>query len=165
MIHTIWTNDLNYEDWRADLEELCPDAEGCNEDERIRLMYEYNDFNLEDEKDNLDIDVGHPLIMIGTISLWYGRREGYKILKSTNLKDIFDTSCGDYVTWYTEDNELKCKDCHHDGTNYYTYRILKIDPDEFEEYICDHALQEAIDKYTEPAGTYVDQIYGWEEKK
>ena len=54
MKHTIWTNDLDYKDWKDDLESQYPDAEGYNEDERTRLMYEINDGYLEDEKINLN---------------------------------------------------------------------------------------------------------------
>ena len=38
--HLIWSNtDLNYEDWRADLEAEYPEL---SEDERIERMYELN---------------------------------------------------------------------------------------------------------------------------
>ena len=44
--HVIWSNrDLDYEDWRKELEEEFPDR---TETERISLMYAINDDYLED---------------------------------------------------------------------------------------------------------------------
>lgn len=50
--HIIWSNyDLDYENWRDDLETEYPDM---TEDERIALMYEINGDYLDDERMNLD---------------------------------------------------------------------------------------------------------------
>lgn len=162
MIHTIWTNELNYEDWREDLEALYPDAEGYNEDERIRIMYEINDEDLETEKTNLNKELGHNVIVFGKLELWFGQRLGYKKL-GTNLNSIFSGTCGDYLTWYVEGEEVKCTDIHHDGTNHYVYRVLKSDIDQFEfdEYACEHTVNEAFEKFTKPLGHYVAEIYGF----
>ena len=44
--HLIWSNyDLDYEDWRDDLEEDHPEL---TEDERMALMYEINNRYLDD---------------------------------------------------------------------------------------------------------------------
>ena len=37
--HIIWSNDIDYDDWREDLEEQYPDL---TEAERMELMYELN---------------------------------------------------------------------------------------------------------------------------
>ena len=51
--HLIWSNyDLDYEDWRDDLEEDHPEL---TEDERMALMYEINNRYLDDERVNLNI--------------------------------------------------------------------------------------------------------------
>lgn len=51
--HVIWSNyDLDYEDWRDDLEANYPDL---SEQERIALMYEINKDYLDDERSNLNI--------------------------------------------------------------------------------------------------------------
>lgn len=53
--HLIWSNtDLNYEDWRADLEAEYPEL---SEDERIERMYELNAVQLDDERTNLNIQL------------------------------------------------------------------------------------------------------------
>lgn len=51
--HIIWSNyDLDYEDWKDDLEENYPEL---SEQERITLMYEINGDYLEDERTNLNV--------------------------------------------------------------------------------------------------------------
>ena len=49
--HIIWTNDLDYDDWKADLESEYPDL---TENERYELMYEINGDYLDDERVNLN---------------------------------------------------------------------------------------------------------------
>ncbi len=158
MEHIIWTNDLDYEDWREDLEAEYPDL---TEEQRINLMYEMNDEYFLDEQANLDKELGGQLIVYGTLGLWDGKKPVYKILKETNLNGIM-TDVRNYTTWYVDNEEVKCKEVHHDGTNYFTYRVLKcIDEYDFEEFVYDHSFKEAIEKYTEPLGHYVSEIYGW----
>ena len=83
--HVIWSEDLDYErDWKDDLE---GDYHDMTEQERIDLMYEINGMNLDDERVNLDIDLGMPIIVIGDLGLWDGRRQGYKNIMSGNVKD------------------------------------------------------------------------------
>ena len=163
MKHTIWSNDLDYKDWKDDLESEYPDEDGYSEDDRIRMMYEMNDEYLEDERINLNKELGQPIIMFGDLGLWNGRRSGYKQL-GTNLNSIFNGTCGDYVTWYVEDGEIKCNDIHHDGTNHYTYRVLKngLYFCDFEELLYEIPMADAVKEYTEPLGHYVEEIYGWE---
>lgn len=159
--HIIWTNDLNFNDWKEDLKDQYPDY---SEDELIDMMYKTNDEYLSDEKDNLNKPLDNILIMYGTLNLWNASRFGYKYLTSSNLNGIFSGACGDYVTWYVEGEEVKCEDMHHDGTNHYTYRVLKKEYDEndFEEYSWDNGFDKALEKMTEPLGHYVAEIYGWE---
>lgn len=45
--HIIWSSDVDYEDWRADLEEQYPDL---SEQERMELMVEQNNDYLDDER-------------------------------------------------------------------------------------------------------------------
>jgi len=63
--HIIWSNYfLDYDDWKADLEEQYPDL---SEDERISLMYEINGDYLDDERVNLDIQLSQPIIAIADL--------------------------------------------------------------------------------------------------
>ena len=60
--HIIWSNDIDYDDWKEDLEEQYPEL---TEDERIELMYELNGDYLDDERHNLNIQLGTILTLIG----------------------------------------------------------------------------------------------------
>ena len=83
--HIIWSNyDLDYEDWRGDLETEYPEL---SEDERISLMYEINGHYLDDERMNLDVQLSQPILVVGDLGLWYGRRMGYKEIPSGNIRD------------------------------------------------------------------------------
>ena len=65
--HLIWSNyDLDYEDWRDDLEEDHPEL---TEDERMALMYEINNRYLDDERVNLNIQLDQPILVIADLGL------------------------------------------------------------------------------------------------
>ena len=121
--HIIWSNYfLDYDDWKADLEELYPDL---SEDERISLMYEINNDYLSDERINLNIQLDRPILVIGDLGLWNGRRSGYKEIESGNIRDCLYADT-DYSTWYVDKlGDLRCDAIHHDGTNHYLYRAYK----------------------------------------
>ena len=118
--HIIWSNyDLDYEDWRDDLEAEYPEL---TEDQRIALMYEINGEYLDDERTNLNIQLSQPIIVIGDLGLWYGRRSGYKEIESGNIRDCLYADT-DYSTWYVDRlGDLRCDAIHHDGTDHYLYR-------------------------------------------
>ncbi len=79
--HIIWTDYLDYDDWKEDLEEQYPEL---SEDERISLMYEINGDYLDDERHNLNIQLNRPILVVGDLGLWHGRRMGYKEIESGN---------------------------------------------------------------------------------
>ena len=121
--HIIWSNyDLDYEDWRDDLEAEYPEL---TEDQRIALMYEINGDYLDDERTNLNIQLSQPILVIGDLGLWYGRQSGYKEIESGNIRDCLYADT-DYSTWYVDKlGDLRCDAIHHDGTNHYLYRAYK----------------------------------------
>lgn len=155
----IWTNNIDIEDWRDDIKEWYDDEE-LTDDEIYEFASRENDENLECERANLNKELGKTIVMFGTLGLWNGTRTGWKLLKGTNLNDIFSGTCGDYVTWYVEDGDIRCEDIHHDGTNHYTYRTIKEDLSdwEFEELL---AEGKPIDELTEKLGHYASEVYGW----
>ena len=121
--HVIWSNyGLDYEDWRDDLEADYPDL---SEDERISLMYEINGDYLDDERANLTVQLSQPILVVGDLGLWNGRR--MDIRKSPAVTS--GTACipdTDYSTWYVDRlGDLRCDAIHHDGTNHYLYRVYK----------------------------------------
>lgn len=121
--HIIWSNYfLDYDDWKDELEEQYPDL---SEEERISLMYEINNNYLSDERMNLNIQLDRPILVIGDLGLWYGRRSGYKEIESGNIRDCLYADT-DYSTWYVDRlGDLRCDAIHHDGTNHYLYRVYK----------------------------------------
>lgn len=119
--HIIWSNDLDYDDWKEDLEEQYPEL---SEDERVSLMYELNGDYLDDERHNLNIQLSRPILVVGDLELWHGRRMGYKEIESGNIRDcLYSERDIDYSTWYVDKNgDFRCDAIHHDGTNHYLYR-------------------------------------------
>ena len=123
--HIIWSDyALDYEDWRGVLESEYPDL---SENERVALMYEMNGDYLDDERANLNIQLPQPIIVIGDLGLWYGRRMGYKEIESGNIRDcLYSDRDIEYATWYVDKlGDLRCDAIHHDGTNHYLYRTYK----------------------------------------
>lgn len=161
MKHIIWSSEIDFDDyWKENLKEEYPES---SDDELYKLAIEINNDYFDDELFNLDKELGRPIVMYGSLGLWNGRRSGYKFIKGTNLNNCLSGAVGDYTTWFEEDGELQCEDIHHDGTNHYTYRILKeeIDPSDFEEYVFDESLEKAVEDMTEPLGHYIVEIYGY----
>lgn len=100
--HIIWSNyDLDYEDWKDDLEENYPEL---SEQERITLMYEINGDYLEDERTNLNVQLSAPILVIGDLGLWYGRRMGYKEIASGKICDCLYSNT-DYVDIFMYESE------------------------------------------------------------
>lgn len=122
--HIIWSNDIDYDDWKEDLEEQYPEL---SEDERISLMYELNGDYLDDERTNLNIQLSRPILVVGDLGLWHGRRMGYKEIESGNIRDcLYSERDIDYSTWFVDKNgDFRCDAIHHDGTNHYLYRTYK----------------------------------------
>ena len=103
--HLIWSNyDLDLEDWRESLEELYPHY---FEDELYEKMYDSNAANLDDERCNLNIQLSSPILVIGDLGLWYGRRTGYKEIESGNIRDCLYSDT-DYTTYSPIISILTC---------------------------------------------------------
>lgn len=164
--HVIWSNrDLDYADWKDWMEEEYPTL---SDDERIEKMYEYNNDYLADERMNLDIDVGKPILVIADLGLWTGRHSGYREIASGNIRDCLYSNY-DYTTWYVDkDGDFRCDDCHHDGTNHYLYRVFRkgVTEDQIhdleDKIYLGTATQSDIDRYTRRLGDDIGKVYGWD---
>ena len=168
----IWQNiDIDYEDWRDDLEDYYPDEDGYDEQERIEKMHDINEDYLDDERVNLNINIHTPIIYFGTFGAWDGPRCGWSYLDSTNIRDCLrdPDDCCAYMEFYVDktDGDLKFTGIHHDGRNYYTFRAFKpgMTDDEIEQFEIDFMERklkmEDIYKYTIGLGDYVADVYGW----
>lgn len=123
-----------------------------------------DEFWLEDERENLDIQLENPILVIADLGLWSGRRQGYKIIESGNIKDILYDEC-DYVKWYSDGYNVKATASHHDGTNYYEYREIR-DMDNIGNlleliYYGKKISRSKLNHYTKSIHPYVAEIYGW----
>ncbi len=164
--HLIWSNyDLDYEDWRENLEAEYPEL---TEAERIDLMYETNNGYLDDERVNLNIQLAHPILVIADLGLWYGRRSGYKEIPSGNIRDCLYSEM-DYSTWYVDRlGDLRCDAVHHDGTNHYLYRTYKdgvseAQIDRLKEKLYEGtATQADVTRITQRLGDEIGRVYGWD---
>ena len=169
--HTIWTSEINIEDWRDDICEAYPDEE-LTDDEIYDLAWRENNDSLEDERANLNINVGDEILVLADLGLWDGRHNGFKMIHSENIADCLSGTCGDHVTWYVDAlGDLWCDDTHHDGTNIYLYRAWKTDisyaqRDYFLQKVrCGIATRKDITRYTRKIGTYVADVYGWKVRR
>lgn len=165
--HLIWSNyDLDYEDWREDLEEQYPEL---SEDERVALMYDINGDYLDDERTNLNIQLAQPILIIANMGLWYGRRMGYREIESGNIRDcLYSDRDIDYSTWYVDKlGDLRCDAIHHDGTNYLLYRTYKSGVRESqidllkEKLYYGKATRADITRVTRRLGDDIAKVYGF----
>ena len=163
--HIIWSNyNLDYEDWRVDLEAEYPDM---SEEERIAMMYEINGNYLDDERTNLSIQLSQPILMIADIGRWDGRYSGYGEIKSGKISDCLYSEL-DYATWYVDKlGDLRCDAIHHDGTNHYLYRVYKPGVRESQIDLLKEKLYEGkatradITRITRRLGDEIAKVYGF----
>ena len=163
--HIIWSSDVDYEDWRADLEEQYPDL---SEQERMELMVEQNNDYLDDERCNLNIQLSRPILLIADIGRWDGRYPGYAEIKSGNIRDCLYADT-DYTEWYVDKyGDLRADATHHDGTNHYLYRVFKDGVSETQmENLRDKiyhgkATRADITRLTRRLGDEIAAVYGFD---
>ena len=165
-MYTIWSNE--YDVIESIAKDMMEYDEALEWDHALDQAYEINAESLDDEKRNLNIEVGDEIIIIADLGLWDGRRQAYKELHKMNIADCLCGTCGDYVTWFVDDRgDMWCRDIHHDGTNLYLYRAWKEGITEaqkrnfLDKVYCGNATRKDITRYTRRIGEYVADIYGW----
>lgn len=120
----IWTSDIYDEDYFQELKDNYPD---CSDEQIWDIAIVANNDNLDEIKANLsDITFQNSIIALGTLGMWSGIAHGYKIL-SNQITNYFQSFVnGDsQLTIYTENKDLWAKEDHHDGTNYYRFRVFR----------------------------------------
>lgn len=164
--HVIWSDlNLNYEDWREYLEAEYPDR---TEDEYMILMHDINADYLDDERSNLNIQLSMPILVCADLGLWNGRKTGYKMIDSGNIRDCLSDGC-DYNEWFVDQKgDLRCTAVHHDGTNHYLYRAVREGiPDWRVERLQDKlysgkATEADIERVTRRLGDEIAAVYGYD---
>lgn len=155
----IWTNDVCLEDYEDYFRE-----EGIvDEEEKMKKMYLLNELDFETEMMNLDIELPGKILVIASLGLWNGRRSGYKIM-GNNLNEILTASIGDLYEVYFDGHNIKAKDVHHDGTNYYEFRLIRNDRNInilLEKIYNDDFSRQDINNYTRSLAPYIREVYGW----
>lgn len=169
--HVIWSNDYDViEALEKEIRENPDDfVAGYDKDDDFwPIACQVNDDYLDDERVNLNIEVGTDIVVISNLGLWNGRFVGYRELHSQNIRDCLRGVVGDYVTWYVDElGDLVCDDTHHDGTNHYTYRAWKDGvSDTQKENFLDKVYRgvvtrKDITRYTRKLGPYIADVYGW----
>lgn len=162
--YVLWSDiDLDFDDWKDNLQAEYPDM---SENELLAVMYKINADHLGDERMNLDKQLSQPIIIIGDIGRWNGRVQGYKMIDSGNLKDCLYTDC-DMAEWYVDRRgDLRCTAVHHDGTNYYLYRVFKDSASEIQienlqnKIYYGKATRSDITRVTKRLGDEISKIYG-----
>ncbi len=163
--HLIWSNyDLDYDDWKDDLEAEYPEL---TDNERMELMYEMNSDYLADERTNLNIQLAHPILVIADLGRWNGRFQGYKEIPTGNIRDCLYSDT-DYSTWYVDKlGDLRADAIHHDGTNHYLYRAFKDNatPEQIENLLdkiySGTATRADITRVTKRLGDDIAKVYGF----
>lgn len=162
--YVLWSNlNLDYQEGIKFARENYPDEP---EDRLLQRYIEENDEMLEAERIHLDIQFDQPIIIIGDLGLWNGRAHGYKDIPSGNIKDCLYSDT-DMTEWFIDEHgDLRAEAAHHDGTNYYLYRVFKDNVTEeqiedFKDKIYHGTLtDEDIRKYTHRLGPEIAGVYG-----
>lgn len=137
------------------------------EEVQTSLAYAAHQGDLEDIRFNLNIQLSQPILVVGDLGLWNGRRMGYKEIESGNICDCLygDT---DYAAWYVDRlGDLRCEAIHHDGTNYYLYRVYKDGAPESQIEILKEKLYRGIatradiTRVTRRLGDEIAKVYGF----
>lgn len=160
----IWTND-DYDEWERCMLIDYPD-EASREEEGIEINYErYHedcDIYLNDERANLDVEVDGWIVAFGVLGLWDGSHNAACTF-GNRVKNILKSEC-DYLDWYCDRYNVRCRASHHDGTNYYLYRVAK-DREQAKRLVDAIAYngmtEEAFRKATRSLRPYVAKVYGW----
>ena len=173
MKHMIWSNiDLGIDDgWREAYKEFLeindmeiPDK--IDDNDVYDYMYETNNEYLNDEQMNLNKELEGRILVIGNLGLWNGRVQGYKIL-GKNINNIFNINSRgfDMAEFYGDGYNIRATEHHHDGTNYYEYRVIRentnIDKLLDAIYRSEEISRKKLNYYTRSLYKDVAKIYGW----
>lgn len=159
---TLWSNE--YEEIQAIYDNLKNENyDELDEVELWELAHEYNNEYLNDLKINLDYEVDGRIITIADLGLWFGRRQAYRT-SGSNLSDVL-TSEHDTLKVGLDAYDFVGVERHHDGTNYFTYRMLKpeLSKDQVDNFFDllynGKATRKHITYYTKSLKPYIDKIF------
>jgi hypothetical protein len=169
--HIIWSNmNLDIEDWRVGYAEYLGmnelDEDPNDEDAIYRWMVDMNDAYFDDERYNLNKEIDGRILIIADLGLWNGRKQGYKIMNA-NIRELFNINPHgfDYAEFYGDGYNIRATEHHHDGTNYYLYRVIREDRniDNLLDaiYNGEEITSSKLNYYTKSLYKDVANVYGW----
>ena len=169
MKRTIWSNrDVDFDDWKECLIEYRKEndydhPEDITDTDVWDFIYESLNNQLDDEKWNLDVEADGRILVVADLGFWDGRRQGYKILNRTVASILSDNA--EYVEWYGDGHNIKATASHHDGVNYYEYRVIREDRNIQNLldaiYNREEITRKKLNYYTKSLYPYVAKVYGW----
>lgn len=118
-------NYLTDEEWN----EIAKENDYDINDYAMRSSIDYDNF--ENEVEHIDsllsnIDEKENIVIIGDLGLWNGRRMGYKVISNDASEILTSIGYDSYpVLELNDNNELYGQASHHDGTNYYRFRVWR----------------------------------------
>ena len=165
----IYTSEPDY-DWAKEslIERRLDDEEpidDISDDDIWQEAYELADISYDDERMNLNKDLGNDIVCIANVGTWQGRRSAYSVI-GTNLNEVLCSHVDGQsdITVEFDGVDVIASESHHDGCNSYVFREVKPNAPEsfkekleFHEYISDDEFK----RYTRSLRPYVKQIYGW----
>lgn len=151
------------EKWKDEIREDYPDY---SDDELMQLIYDDNDLNWEEDIAEIShIDLPDTILCIGQLGLWNGTFIGYK--EYPDLESCFKGHNGELKFFIDENGELRAELAHHDGTNYYLFRMWKSNASETARenlmskiYNRDFS-QTDISRCTVRLGDFIGKKFGW----
>lgn len=160
----IWSSEINLDDWRDDLKEEHPNA---SEGELWDIACDINAEYLNDERMNLGgVVADEGIVILASLGLWYGRRQAYREVESGKVSDCLRMYHKE-IEWYCDRYDFCGSECHHDGTNYYTYRAWKPGLSETQKmnflikWIKGDTTGRDISRYTKSLRPEIAKVYGW----
>ena len=120
----------------------------------------------EDERNNLDVQLMHPILVLVDLGMWNGRKHGITMVQSGNIKDILESMVNGMSEqcWYCDGKDICCRETHHDGVNYYTYREIRRPKTIYRLVDCylsrEFVPRSTINYYTRSIAADVGRVYG-----
>ena len=140
----------------------------CSGDENVDLSIDgYHDYMqiwAGDERRNLDETLDGVVVVLCDIGTWRGRIQSIGVL-GNNLNDVL-RQAGSLMDAkiYCDRHNVRCDGAHHDGRNYYLFRLAKSKA--HAEWIQDEFMRGSMSEHrfscnTKSLRPHVSNIYGW----
>lgn len=167
-----WITDEELRESIIENESLSKDieAEEITQDDIYKEQATLEEIYFDDEMVNMDRLLDGEILVIASLGLWNGRRQGYKILRNQNLNNILTCAGGyDYFEVYADEKNILAECIHHDGRNYLQFREIRPerkDTRAYQKLISDlyygrDISQQQLNYVTRSVRPYAAEIYGW----